>query len=108
MAKDEYYKISIILIPQEVIDEYNLMDNQINGFLYVCMEKGMYGLVQAGIIAHTALKEHLRPFEYEPVPIIPGLWRHNKIGIKFTLVVDEFAIKYKRKEGAMHLTHALQ
>ena len=59
MAKDEYYNISIILIPQEVIDEYNLMDNQINGFLYVCMEKGMYGLVQAGIIAHTKIKENL-------------------------------------------------
>ena len=56
MAKHEYYKIFISLIPQEVIDEYNLMDKQINGFLYVRAEKGMYGLVQVGIIAHTALK----------------------------------------------------
>ena len=35
MAKHEYYNISISLIPQEFIDEYNLMENKINGFIYV-------------------------------------------------------------------------
>ena len=59
MAKNEYYNIAIILIPQGVIDEYNLMEKQINGFLYVRVEKGMIGIVQTGIIAHTALKEYL-------------------------------------------------
>ena len=108
MSNHEYYNIAIILIPQEVIDEYNLMENKINGFLYVRTEKGMYGIVQAGIISHTALKEHLRPFIYEPAPITPGLWRFNKNGIIFTLVVDEFGIKYKRKEDEMHIIHALQ
>ena len=108
MSKHEYYKISISLIPQESIDKYNLMDNQINVFIYVMVEKGMYGLVQAGIITHTALKERLRPFGYEPAPITPGLWRHNKNGITFTLVVNNFGIKYNKKEDAMHLIHALQ
>ena len=93
MSKHEFYKISISLIPQAVIDEYDLMDKQINGFLYVRLEKVMYGIVQAGIIAHTALKRHLQPFGYEPAPITPGLWRHNKNGITFTLVVDNFGIK---------------
>ena len=59
MANHEYYKISLILNPQYIIDKYNLMDNQINGFLCVNVEKVMYGLVHAGIIAQTALKEHL-------------------------------------------------
>ena len=68
------------------------MDKQINGFLYVRVEKGMYGIFQTGIIAHTALKEHLRPFRYETAPITPGLWRHNKNGITFTLVVNNFGI----------------
>ena len=81
------------MIPKEVIDEYNLMYKQINGFLYVRVEKGVYGLVHAGIIAHTALKEHLQPFGYEPALITPGLWRHNKNGITFNLVVDDFGIK---------------
>ena len=56
MEKYEYYKISISLIPQEVIDENNLMDKKINRFPYVRVERGMYGLVQERIIAHMALK----------------------------------------------------
>ena len=108
MSKHEYYKIAIILIPQEVIDEYNLTENKINSFLYVRVEKGMYGIVQAGIIAHTVIKEHLQPLGYEPAPILPGLWYYNKNGIKFNLVVENFGIKYKRKEDALYLIHALQ
>ena len=68
----------------------------------------MYGLVQAGIIAHTEIKENLLPFGYEPASITPGLWYHNKNEIKFTLVVYNFGIKYNRKEDTIHLIHALQ
>ena len=56
MVKHEYYNIPISLIPQEVIYEYNLMDKQINGFLFVGAEKGIYGLFQAGKISHMELK----------------------------------------------------
>ena len=55
----EYYNIAISLFPQEVIDEYNLMEKKTNYFIYVIVEKVMYGLFQAVIIAHTELKEHL-------------------------------------------------
>ena len=108
ITKNEYYKICISLIPQGVIDEYNLMDKKTNGFLYVRAEKGIYGLVQAGIIEHTALKENLRPFGYEPAPITTGLWRHNYNGITLTLVVNDFGIKHHRKEDSLHLIYALQ
>ena len=79
------------------------MGKQINGFIYVRAEKGMYGIVQVVIIAHTVLKEHLRPFRYETAPIAPVLWIHNKNKIKFTLVVYEFGIRYQRREDAQHL-----
>ena len=68
----------------------------------------MYGLVQAGIISHTALKKHLQPFGYEPTPITTVLWHHNNNGIIFTLVEDNFGIKYQRKKYALHLIHALK
>ena len=84
------------------------MNKQTNCFLYVRAEKGIYVIVQAGIISHTALKEHLRPFGYEPAPITLVLWCHNKTGIKFTLVIDDFGIKYQRREDAVHLKHAIQ
>ena len=108
MEKHEYYKLSINLIPQEVIYEYNFMENKINGFPYVRVEKGIYGLVQAVIIALMALKEHLRPFGYEPVPINTVLWCHNKNGITINLVVDNLGIKYQRKEDTLHLIHVHQ
>ena len=73
MLKHKYYNIALKLIPQEVINTYNLVDKKINIFLRVKVEKGMYGIVQAGIIPHTALKEHLCPFGYKPVQITPGL-----------------------------------
>ena len=35
MYKHEYYNIALRLIPPDIIDKYNIMDNQINNFLYV-------------------------------------------------------------------------
>ena len=70
------------------------MDKKINGFIYVREEKGMYGLSQSGIITHTAVTEHLQLFVYDTTTITPGLWHHNKNEITFTLVVDDFGIKY--------------
>ena len=55
MSNHEYYMIAISLIRQYIIDNYNLMGKKINGFLYVRIKKGMYALVQAGIIAHMML-----------------------------------------------------
>ena len=63
----------------------------------------MYGIFQAGIIAHTALKEHLRPFGYEPVPITLEFCRHKKNGITFTLVVENFGIRYNRRYDSQHI-----
>ena len=63
----------------------------------------MYGLVQAGIIAHEALKEHLKPYGYAPEKITQGLWTHKDRDINSTLVVDDFGIKYRNKKDAHHL-----
>ena len=59
MTNHEYYSISLSLILQDVIEKYNLTDKKISIFLYVRVEKGIYGLVQAVIITHTALKEYI-------------------------------------------------
>ena len=60
MKKNEYYKITIKLIPQEIIDKCDLKKRS-DGYMYVRYEKGMYDLVQEGIIYHEALKEHHKP-----------------------------------------------
>ena len=49
----EFMRIPLKIIPQEIIDSYNLtalVDDQ--GWIYMHIDKGMYGLKQAGIIAN--------------------------------------------------------
>ena len=84
------------------------MVNQISVFLYVRLEKGIYGLVQAGTIAYAALKEYLCPFGYEPAPITLRIWIHNENKIKFTLAVNSFGIRYHIREDSQKLINALQ
>ena len=50
-------------------------------------EHGMYGLIQAGIIAQTSLEEHLLQFENAPEPITSGVWRH-----KTNFIIEEYAL----------------
>ena len=109
LPEPEYMKFDINNIPNEIITQYNLqllVDNK--GFVYVKIVKGMYGLKQAGIIAHKALIEHLKPYGYHPAKHTPGLWQHATRDTLFTLVVDDFAVKYTSKANAHHLRDALK
>ena len=71
-------------------------------------KKDMYGLPQAGKSINDKLKLHLANFEYEPALITPGLWRHQTRPLQFSLVVDDFGIKYERQEDITHLLDALK
>ena len=57
MNKAQYLKIALNILPQDIIDTYDLLRKKCNGYIYVRIEKGMYGLAQAGKIAHDTLKE---------------------------------------------------
>jgi hypothetical protein len=67
----------------------------------------MYGLKQAGLLANQLLQTRLNPFGYYPARHTPGLWLHETRPISFTLVVDDFAVKYVGKQHAEHLRNAL-
>ena len=102
-------KFHIATIPQEIIDDYNLLnivDNQ--GYVYVKIVKVMNGLKQLGIIAHKPLIHHLAPFRYHPARHTPGLRQHETRYTTFTLLVDDFAIKYTSLDNTQHLLHALK
>ena len=72
------------------------------------IEKGMHGLPQSGILANKLLRKRLAPHGYYEMPHTPGLWKHIHRPIQFTLVVDEFGVKYVGKEHADHLVNALK
>jgi hypothetical protein len=67
----------------------------------------MYGLKQAGLLADQLLQKRLAPFGYYPSRQTPGLWLHKSRPIAFSLIVDDFAVKYVGKQHADHLRNAL-
>jgi hypothetical protein len=71
------------------------------------VEKGMYGLPQAGALANALLKQRLELHGYFECIYTPGLWRHQTRPIMFALVVDDFGIQYTGKEHADHLLETL-
>jgi hypothetical protein len=68
----------------------------------------MYGLPQAGILTNDRLVAHLAKYGYRPMTRMPGMYTHDTCPITFTLVVDDFWVKYVGKENAEHLGAAIR
>ena len=79
----EYMKLPLDIIPEEIIQQYNLRKLAHKGSVYMETRKGMYGIPQAGKIENDKLKLHLDKFGYDPTPITPALWRHQSCPLQF-------------------------
>ena len=109
MKRPEYMKLKITDIPEEIIQEYNLKELVTqDGYVYCEITKGMYGLPQAGILAQELLEKRLAKEGYKQSKIINGFWKHKTRPISFTLVVDDFAVKYVKEEDAEHLINTIK
>ena len=109
MKRYEYFRMKLELFPQDVIDLYDLRNKvDDNGNVHCEVRRGMYGLPQAGIIAQELLQERLAEAGYTQSKITPGYWKHKWRPISFTLVVDDFGVKYIGKEHVLHLIQILR
>jgi hypothetical protein len=108
MEEYECARIPLSLIPQSIIDLYDLKDKIVDGYVYAECRKGMYGLPQAGRIANDKLQKFLKPHGYEPCKVTHGLWKHRHSDLMFTLVVDDFGIRYTKTSGAEKLMNTLR
>eukprot|EP00804_Cyclotella_cryptica_P013525 CCRYP_017242-RA/>CCRYP_017242-RA protein AED:0.41 eAED:0.41 QI:0/0/0/1/0/0/5/0/589 len=93
----------LALFPDHIRAQYNLDKHAIHGFVYLELRGAIYGLPQAGTLANKLLRKRLAPHGYYEVAHTPGLWRHVTRPISFTLVVDDFGVKYVGQEHAEHL-----
>jgi hypothetical protein len=101
-------RFHISMIPQEIIDEYNLTDiMEADGWCYVEIRKKMYGLKEIGFIANQELKVVLTKQGYIPSKFTPGLFTHKTRQVAFSLLVDDFDVKYENKEDMDHLVKTL-
>ncbi len=79
-----------------------------NEYVYTEIRRAIYGLPQAGALANKLLKEQLVPAGYFEVPHTPGLWKHVSCPIAFSLVVNDFGVKYVRCKHTEHLLNAIK
>ena len=104
MARYEYMRLHIADMPEDVIEHYNFRDKAIpDGSVYCKIQKGVYSLPQAGIIAQQLLKEHLKKHGYRQSQTTSGLWKHGTRPISFSLVIVNVGVKYVGEENAQHL-----
>jgi hypothetical protein len=100
-------RLPLSIIPDEIFTKYNLRAITVGGWVYLEIRKGMYGLKQAGIVANQLLQQRLDHYGYYPAWHTPGLWLHKTRPIAFTLVVDDFAVKYVGKDNTHRLRNDL-
>jgi hypothetical protein len=95
--------INLASLPQETIDKYDLYELAQDGKVNIKIQKGMYGLPQAGILTNELLQRNLAKYGYRPTTHTRGLWTHDTHPISFSLVVDNFGVKYVGRKHAEHL-----
>jgi hypothetical protein len=72
----EYMHIPIKLIPREITVQYNVLPLVSDGHVYIEVQKGMYGLTQAGILPNKLLDRRLAHYGHHKTKFISDLWRH--------------------------------
>ena len=60
----EYVRMSLNIIPKEIITQYKIRKIAVNGWVYMEIRKGMPSLKQVGKIARDRLKTHLEKYGY--------------------------------------------
>ncbi len=72
------------------------------------MQRAVWGLPQAGILANKHIRRKLTPFGYYKHLSTPGIWYHETRPILFMLVVNNFGVKYVNKEDIDHLVASIK
>jgi hypothetical protein len=108
LHQPEFIQMKLSSIPDKVIEEYKLREKATpDGSIYIRAKQGMYGLLQSGLLANELLEKQLNEHGYRQSKLVPGLRKHDTWPIQFTLVVDNFGVKYISEEHANHLKQAL-
>jgi hypothetical protein len=66
LGRFEYVVINLSSLPQDIIDEYGLLELAHDGRVYIEIQKSMYGLPQSGILANELLQQRLALDGYCP------------------------------------------
>ncbi len=109
MSQYKYMRLKLADMPEDVIAHYKLLNIATpDGYVYCEIRQGMYSLPQAGIIAQEVLAKKLKDHSYSQSKTTPGLWKHKWHPVWFSLIVNNFGVKYIGEEHTQHLLQTVQ
>ena len=108
LERSEFVRISTRFIPETTMKKYEMHKYENNKAVLFEIKKCMYGLPQAGYLSQQRLIAHLKKYGYYQTRNVPCLFKHKTNSCVFTLVVDDFGLKYAVKRDAEHLIDTLQ
>ena len=108
LERDEFMWLSRAQVPADIQSDYASKITWVGDKTMVRITKGIYGLPQAGRLAFEKLSRLLKKHDYAACRNSPCLFKHATNGVVFTLVVDDFAIKYTDKASVDHLFAAIR
>jgi hypothetical protein len=104
----KYMQIAFTRFPPWIVEQYDLTNKVDNGHIFVKMQRAVWGLLKAGILANKLLRKHLAPHRYFKCNHMPGMWKYATGPILFTLIVDHFGVKYSCQEDIEHLIKCIK
>lgn len=108
MDRPEFLSIDAKFIPEATRTEFGLHAFLSGGKFLFRVDKCMYGLPQSGYLSNKHLAMHLATAGYLEDSNVPCLFTHNVSGLQFSLVVDDFGIKYYSMADLQHLIATIE
>ena len=108
MDEYEYMWLPRFISPQYFIDEKYIEHLFIHNGILVKNQKFMYGLPQSGRLAYIGIIKQLRLHGYNQAGFTPGLFKHETLVTMFSLVADDFGVKYTAKNNTLRFIDTLK
>ncbi len=108
MSKAYYMTMRSCQLPDSVRQDPIVSRLIKNDCILVKIQKGLYGLPQAGRLARDRLVSHLAKAGYIESDHVPSYFRHNQRDVSFVLTVDDFDVSYAKDEDLEHLLSHLR
>ena len=87
---------------------YNPHEMIKNIFVYMETQRGMYGILQTGVLSNNKLRDRMSKGGSYEVPHTPGLWKHYSLITRLNIVAYKFGIKYQGMDNSNHFIKSLQ
>ena len=108
LEQPEWINIPIKNIPLSLLEEHNLIQFISDEHILCRVDGTMYGHPVAGRLANADLVKHLAVHGYVQDANVPCMFAHVTAPISFSLVVDDFGIKYVHDSDLATLCSALR